>query len=89
MTTLRERQTYRMAIMKALYDAEERNRPGVNGAELRDSLGVPERDLTAACTYLAEEGLIEVDWTSHSTPATVTLTHEGLRHMEAEEEGRG
>ncbi|MDQ0407232.1 hypothetical protein J2S50_005781 [Streptomyces sp. DSM 40167] len=27
-----------------------------------------------------------VDWTSHGTPATASLTHEGIRVMEGEEE---
>ncbi|WP_149182303.1 hypothetical protein [Streptomyces sp. TRM49041] len=85
MATLHERQNYRMAIMKALYDAMEGNRPGVTGAKLRDDLHLPDQDMAAACTYLAAEGLILVDWTTHSTPAAVTLTHQGIRLMESEE----
>ncbi|MFD1658063.1 hypothetical protein ACFSL4_07480 [Streptomyces caeni] len=87
MTTLRERKTYRKAVLKSLYRAVELNRPEVSGATLRDKLGLPDEDLSAACAYLAGEGLITVDWTSHGTPATVSLTHEGIRFMEGEEEG--
>ncbi|MFF3624978.1 hypothetical protein [Streptomyces sp. NPDC002467] len=32
-------------------------------------------------------GLITVDWEPGNAPAMVTLTHEGIRHVEAEEEG--
>lgn len=62
---------------------------GTTGAQLRDDLHVPDQDLAAACTYLAGEGLIAVDWEPGNTPATVTLTHEGIRRMEADEEERG
>ncbi|ATW49586.1 hypothetical protein ACWGJT_18420 [Streptomyces xantholiticus] len=89
MATLHERQEYRMRIMKTLYAAMEANRPSVAGAKLRNELGIPEPDLATACTYLAGEGMLLVDWTTHNTPATVTLTHQGIRLMEAEEEGRG
>ncbi|MFE9097280.1 hypothetical protein [Streptomyces sp. NPDC007264] len=86
MTTLRKRKTYRMAVLRSLYGAVERNRPEVSGATLRDELRLPDEDLFAACSYLVGEGLITVDWTSHRTPATVSLTHEGIRFMEEEEE---
>ncbi|MFJ9416970.1 hypothetical protein ACIRPT_22640 [Streptomyces sp. NPDC101227] len=86
MTTLHERKNYRAAIMQALYDAAEDNRPGATGAGLHDDLHMPEQDLAAACSYLVGEGLVEVDWTTRNTPATVALTHEGIRRMEAEEE---
>ncbi|UYQ63394.1 hypothetical protein [Streptomyces peucetius] len=89
MATLRERQEYRMRIMRTLYAAMEANRPGVTGAELRDGVGVPEPDLATACTYLADEGMLLVEWTTHHTPATVSLTHQGIRLMEAEEEAGG
>ncbi len=90
MATLRERKAYREKVMQALYEATEGNRLlGVTGAKLHDTLGVPEEDLAAACTYLVGEGLITVDWTSGNTPAMVTLTHQGIRVMEAEEEKRG
>ncbi|MET9734333.1 hypothetical protein ABZZ79_27950 [Streptomyces sp. NPDC006458] len=85
MTTLRERRTYRNAILRCLYGAMERNRPEVSGTALRDELQLPDDDLSAACAYLADEGLIAVDWTSHNTPATASLTHEGIRFMEDEE----
>ncbi|MER6686370.1 hypothetical protein [Streptomyces olivaceoviridis] len=62
------------------------NRPEVNGSALRAELGLPDEDLSAACAYLADEGLISVDWTSHHTPTTVALTHEGIRLMEEQEE---
>ncbi|MER6614554.1 hypothetical protein [Streptomyces xantholiticus] len=87
MATLHERKNYREAIMKTLYEATEGNRLlGVTGAKLRDDLHMPEQDLAAACTYLAGEGLITVDWARGNTPAMVTLTHQGIRFMEAEEE---
>ncbi|MFF5449132.1 hypothetical protein [Streptomyces sp. NPDC012888] len=88
MTTLRERKTYRGQVLRVLYEAVEGNRLlGITGAQLRRDLLVPEQDLAAACTYLAGEGLINVDWGPGNTPAMVTLTHEGIRRMEAEEEG--
>jgi hypothetical protein len=86
MATLRERKTYRKRVMNSVYEAVERNRPEVSGATLRDKLRIPDEDLSAACAYLAGEGLITVDWTSHKTPATVSLTHEGIRFMEEQEE---
>ncbi|MEV6028897.1 hypothetical protein [Streptomyces sp. NPDC052036] len=86
MTTLRERKTYRRAVLQSLYGAVECNRPDVSGATLRDELHVPDEDLTAACAFLVGEGLITVEWTSHKTPATVSLTHDGIRFMEEEEE---
>ncbi|MFC9912371.1 hypothetical protein [Streptomyces sp. NPDC059862] len=86
MATLRERKTYRKAVMDSVYEAVERNRPEVSGATLRDKLRIPDEDLSAACAYLAGEGLITVDWTSHKTPATISLTHEGIRFMEEQEE---
>ncbi|MET9430870.1 hypothetical protein [Streptomyces sp. NPDC003036] len=90
MATLRERKNYRDAIMKALYQATEGNRLlGITGTKLRDDLRVPEQDLAAACAYLAGEGLIAVDWERGNTPAMVTLTHQGLRLMESEEQERG
>ncbi|MEU6098714.1 hypothetical protein [Streptomyces sp. NPDC047079] len=86
MTTLRKRKTYRAAVLRSLYGAVERNRPEVSGAALRDELRLPDEDLSAACAYLAGEGLITVEWTSHRSPAAVSLTHEGIRFMEEEEE---
>ncbi|GGN37931.1 hypothetical protein GCM10012285_13240 [Streptomyces kronopolitis] len=88
MATLHERKNYRTAVLKALYRATAENRLGTPGTRLRDDLGLPEQDLAAACTYLVGEGLVEVDWTTHHTPAMVTLTHEGIRQMEAEEQER-
>jgi hypothetical protein len=89
MTTLRERKTYRKAILRHLYGAMERNRPEVSGAALREVLQLPDDDLSAACAYLAGEGLITVEWTSHRTPATASLSHDGIRYMEEDEEWGG
>ncbi|MFE6681037.1 hypothetical protein [Streptomyces sp. NPDC057729] len=87
MATLQERKHYREAIMKALYETTEGNRfIGVTGAQLRDDLQIPEQDLAAACAYLVGEGLVTVDWARGDTPVMVTLTHQGIRLMEAEEE---
>ncbi|GEJ99745.1 hypothetical protein HKX69_06280 [Streptomyces argyrophyllae] len=89
MTRLRERKNNREAVLRSLYGAVERNRPEVSGSVLRAELGLPDEDLSAACSYLADEGLISVDWTSHRTPAAVSLTHEGIRLMEELEEEQG
>jgi len=90
MATLHERKHFRKAIMKALYEKTEGNRLlGVTGVKLRDDLQIPEQDLAVACAYLVGEGLITVDWAQGNTPAMVTLTHQGIRLMEAEEEERG
>ncbi|AVH57418.1 MULTISPECIES: hypothetical protein [Streptomyces] len=86
MATLRERKTYRKAVLQTLYGAVERNRSETSGATLREELGLPDEDLAAACAYLAGEGLITVEWTSHKTPAIVSLSHEGIRFMEEKEE---
>ncbi|MFJ8545308.1 hypothetical protein ACIRFH_25450 [Streptomyces sp. NPDC093586] len=88
MTRLHERKNNRKAVLRVLYGAVERNHPEVSGAALRGEVGLPDEDLSAACAYLADEGLISVDWTSHRTPATVLLTHEGIRLMEEQEERR-
>ncbi|MFJ8390542.1 hypothetical protein ACIQ9Q_39835 [Streptomyces sp. NPDC094438] len=90
MATLHERKAYRAQVLRALYEATEGNRLlGITGAEIGSALQVPGQDLAAACTYLAGEGLITVDWEPGNTPAMVTLTHQGLRLMEAEEEEHG
>ncbi|MCT4352182.1 hypothetical protein M5362_03430 [Streptomyces sp. Je 1-79] len=90
MATLHERQAYRERVLAALYEATEGNRLlGVPGQKLRNDLRIPEEDLAAACTYLAGEGLVTVDWEPGNTPAMVSLTHQGIRRMEAEEEERG
>ncbi|MFH9229421.1 hypothetical protein [Streptomyces lydicus] len=90
MASLADRKAYREKIMQALYEATEGNRLlGVTGAKLLQELAIPEEDLAAACTYLVGEDLITVDWVSGNTPAMVTLTHRGIRRMEAEEEERG
>jgi hypothetical protein len=90
MATLHQRKNHREAIMKTLYEGMEGSGlPDVSGARLRDRLAIPEQDLAAACTYLADEGLVTVRWAHGDTPATVTLTHHGIRVMEAEEENRG
>ncbi|MEU3984888.1 hypothetical protein AB0F77_33305 [Streptomyces sp. NPDC026672] len=88
MTKLRERKNNREGVLRSLYAAVELNRPEVSGSALRDELGLPDEDLSAACVYLADEGLINVEWTSHRTPASVSLTHEGIRLMEEREEER-
>lgn len=88
MTKLRERKNNREAVLRSLYGAAELNRPEVSGSALRAELGLPDEDLSAACAYLADEGLISVDWTSHRTPAAVSLTHEGICLMEEQEEER-
>ncbi|MFD4598151.1 hypothetical protein ACFWPQ_08925 [Streptomyces sp. NPDC058464] len=88
MTKLRERKNNRKAVLRSLYGAVEDNRPDVSGSALRAELGLPDEDLSAACVYLADEGLINVEWTSHRTPAAVSLTHEGIRLMEEREEER-
>ncbi|MFD3473195.1 hypothetical protein [Streptomyces sp. NPDC058695] len=88
--TLRERQVYRDRVLTALYEATEGNRLlGVTGRTLRNGRRIPEEDLAAACTCLAGEGLITVDREPGNTPAMVSLTHQGIRRMEAEEEERG
>ncbi|MFE9168309.1 hypothetical protein ACFYNZ_02085 [Streptomyces kebangsaanensis] len=90
MAILRERKMRREKIMRALYQASEGNRLlGVDGAKLRNDLGISEQDLAAACTYLASEGRVVVDWRRGDTPAMITPTHQGIRQMEAEEEERG
>ncbi|MET9449824.1 hypothetical protein [Streptomyces cinerochromogenes] len=90
MAILRDRKTYRERIMQALYQAAEGNRLlGVDGAKLRTDLGIPEQDMAAACMYLADEGWVVVDWGRGNTPAMITLTHQGIRQMETQEEGRG
>lgn len=90
MAILRDRKTYRERIMQALYQAAEGNRLlGIDGAKLRTDLGIPEQDMAAACMYLAAEGWVAVDWERGNTPAMITLTHQGIRQMETEEEGRG
>ncbi|MEU8783418.1 hypothetical protein [Streptomyces sp. NPDC048637] len=87
MATLRERKTYREQVMQELYKATEGNRLlGITGAKLHDELGIDAQDLAAACTYLVGEGLVTVDWAAGNTPAMVSLTHQGIRLMEAEEE---
>jgi len=90
MASLTERKAYREKIMQALYETTEGNRLlGVTGAKLAQDLAIPAEDLAAACTYLVGEDLITVDWTAGNTPAMVTLTHQGIRRMEAEEEEHG
>ncbi|MEU9988851.1 hypothetical protein AB0E10_19040 [Streptomyces sp. NPDC048045] len=86
MTKLRERKNNREAVLRSLYGAAALNRPEVSGSALHAELGLPDEDLSAACAYLADEGLISVDWTSHRTPAAVSLTHEGICLMEELEE---
>ncbi|MFE9624037.1 hypothetical protein [Streptomyces sp. NPDC006527] len=86
MTKLRERKNNRKAVLRSLYGAVEDNRSEVSGSALRTELGLADEDLAAACAYLADEGLISVDWTSHRTPAAVSLTHEGIRLMEEQEQ---
>jgi hypothetical protein len=52
MATLHEREHYREAIMKTLYEAIEGHRLlGLTGAQLREDLAMPEEDLAAACTW--------------------------------------
>ncbi|GAA3370633.1 hypothetical protein GCM10020367_18020 [Streptomyces sannanensis] len=90
MASLSERKTYRKKIMRALYEATEGNRLlGLDGVKLRDDLRISDQDLAAACAYLAGEGLVVVDWAAGNAPAMVTLTHQGIRRMETEEEQRG
>ena len=90
MATLHERQLYRERVLTALYEATEGNRLlGITGRKLRNDLRIPEEDLAAACAYLTGEGLISVDWEPGNTPAMVSLTHQGIRRMEAEEQERG
>ncbi|MFD5736025.1 hypothetical protein [Streptomyces sioyaensis] len=90
MASLTERKAYREKIMQALYETTEGNRLlGVTGTKLAQDLAIPAEDLAAACTYLVGEGLITVDWTAGNTPAMVTLTHQGIRRMETEEEKHG
>ncbi|MFJ5033383.1 hypothetical protein ACIQB5_36135 [Streptomyces sp. NPDC088560] len=86
MTKLRERKNIRKTILESLYGAVEHNRPEVSGSVLRAELDLPDEDLSAACVYLADEGLINVEWTSHRTPAAVSLTHVGVCLMEELEE---
>ncbi|MFB7515458.1 hypothetical protein [Streptomyces sp. NPDC056144] len=90
MATLHQRQGYRDRVLTALYEATEGNRLlGITGRKLRNDLRIPEEDLAAACTYLTGEGLISVDWEPGNTPAMVSLTHQGILRMEAEEQERG
>ncbi|WBO64941.1 hypothetical protein [Streptomyces camelliae] len=86
MTKLRERKNNRKAVLESLYGAVEHNRPEVSGSVPRAELDLPDEDLSAACVYLADEGLINVEWTSHRAPAAVSLTHVGVRLMEELEE---
>ncbi|MCP3766986.1 MULTISPECIES: hypothetical protein [unclassified Streptomyces] len=59
--TPREQKTYREKIMRALYRAAGGNRLlGGDGAKLRTDLGIPERDMAAACTCPAGEDRVVV-----------------------------
>lgn len=90
MASLADRKAYREKIMQALYEATEGNRLlGITGAKLLQDLAIPQEDLAAACTYLVGEGLITVDWAAGNTPVMITLTHQGIRRMESEEEEHG
>ncbi|MEK9519610.1 hypothetical protein ACIOMM_22235 [Streptomyces sp. NPDC087908] len=90
MATLQERQLYRERALTALYETTEGNPLlGITGRKLRNDLRIPEEDLAAACAYLTGEGLITVDWEPGNKPAMVSLTHQGVRRMEAEERERG
>jgi hypothetical protein len=89
MAILRDRKTYRERIMRALYQAAEGDRlPGVDGAKLATELGIPEQDMAAACTYLAGEGWVVVDWGRGNTPAMITPTRQGMRRKETEGDDR-
>jgi hypothetical protein len=80
---LRERKTYREQVLRVVYEAVEGNRLlGAPGRKLRNDLRIPEDDL-------AGEGRITVDRKPGNTPAMASLTHQGIRRMEAEEEQRG
>ena len=88
MATLHERKNYRTAVLKALYRATGENRPGATGARLRDDLRLPEQD-SGRRLYVSggrRIGRGRLDDTYR--PAMVTLTHEGIRQMEAEEQER-
>ncbi|MGW2182836.1 hypothetical protein ACWCXX_33105 [Streptomyces sp. NPDC001732] len=90
MATLHERQRHRRQILRAVYTAAEGNRLlGITGAALNHNLRIPEQDLASACPHLAGEGLVTVDWEPGNAPAMVSLTHQGIRVMEAEEEEGG
>ncbi|MFF3391015.1 hypothetical protein ACFYW1_08810 [Streptomyces sp. NPDC002669] len=90
MATLHERQRHRRQILRVVYTAAEGNRLlGIPGAALNHNLHIPEQDLASACPYLAGEGFVTVDWEPGNAPAMVSLTHQGIRVMEAEEEEGG
>lgn len=79
MAILRERQAYREKVMRALLrTAGGDGQGGVDGAELQDDLGIPEREFLVACTYLADEGWIIVDRGPGDRPTTIRLTPRGV-----------
>lgn len=85
MTDIEKQQTNRLLAMEAIYEASKGSEAlPISGLEVLEKLGLPDRELGDACTYLRSEGLIRttnVVW-GYYTPHDIHITHRGIREME-------
>lgn len=82
---LKKKQRARLAYLNKLYELTNGSAgEPVNGAEVAFQIGFnngDEEQLSQVAKYLEGEGLIRTQWL-HRLPASVSLTHKGLREIE-------
>jgi DNA-binding PadR family transcriptional regulator len=81
---LKMKQKQRIAFLNKLYDLSDGSTSNpINGAEIAGQIGLSDGNiLTDIAKYLKNEGLIKVTVQIRGFPASVQLTHSGLKEIE-------
>jgi hypothetical protein len=85
-TDIAKRQADRLRVLRAVWDATDGTTSEVarTAPTIQMQLGLSDKELEAACDYLAGEGLIRPTSKINEPPGyiAVQLTHRGVREME-------
>lgn len=85
MVSLSERKPLRSRVLHEVYEKSGGTSALISAHAVRESLGVTDREMGAACEYLAGEGLVSVQadtFGTTATPSLIALTHRGVVHVE-------
>lgn len=85
MVSIQERRSLRSRVLRGIYELADGTSALVSGAAVRESLGVADADMGAACEFLAGEGLVRLEadaFGTTATPSLIALTHQGVVRVE-------
>ncbi len=85
MVSLSERRPLRNRVLHEVYEKSDGTSALVSAHAVRESLGISDQEMGAACEYLSAEGFVRVEadpFGVTATPSLIGLTHRGIVHLE-------